>query len=102
MVDLCVMSSDGSSVGIRLSRQGGFVFSILSFLLSFSVQLSLSSILLSDLSLLFLILCLSLFDSGSVMGRTSNSLGIVSMGIKCDSFLLFCLGSLETGFSVFK
>ena len=102
MVDLCVMSSDGSSVGIRLSRQGGFVFSILSFLFSFSIQLSLSGILLGDLSLLFFILCLSLFDSGSVMGRTSNGHGILSMGINCGGFSLFCFGSLETGFRVFK
>jgi len=100
--DLGAVSTDSSSVGVRLGLDGGVVGYVGSFLLGLGVHSGLSGIFLSDLLSSYFVLGFGFLNLGGAMGRTSCLYGSISSLVNLDGFMLFFLGSLENGFSFSK
>jgi len=100
--DLGVVSTDSSSVGVRLGLFGFMSSVVSSFLPVLGVHSGLSGIFLSDLLSSDLVLGFGFLDLGGGMGRSGCLNGVNSSIVNLAGFMHFFLGSLESSFSFSK
>jgi len=100
--DLGVVSTDSSSVGVRLGLFGFMSSVVSSFLLVLGVHSGLSGIFLSDLLSSNLVLGFGFLELGGGMGLSGCLNGVYSSIVNLGGFMHFFLGSLEGSFSFKK
>jgi len=100
--DLGAVSTDSSSVGVRLGLLGFMISVVSSFLPVLGVHSGLSGIFLSDLLSSDLVLGFGFLELGGGMGRSGCLNGVFSSIVNLGGFMHFFLGSLESSFGFSK